>query len=53
MDWYNSLSIDQKINAKECFVLACGVEWSALSFMFSIRDRIEILHHKLVLEGIL
>jgi len=53
MDWYKTLNIHQKINAKTCFELACGVKWEQMSFMFNFRERVEILHQKLKLEGIL
>ena len=51
MKWYKSLSIDQKINAKECFELLCGMKFEQLSFLFSFAERIEIMHDKLVAEG--
>ena len=53
MKWYNKLNIHQKINAKSCFELLCGVKFGDLSFMFSIRERIEIMYNKLISEGIL
>lgn len=51
MDWYLSLSINQKINAKECFVLLTGVKFDDLSFIFSFGERINIMYNKLKMEG--
>jgi len=51
MKWYLSLNIHQRINAKTCFYLACGVEFEKLAFLFSLRERIEMLYNKLKLEG--
>ena len=53
MDWYKSLTVHQRINAKECFEILCGVKWESLSFMLSMRERIEIMYNKLRLEGFL
>ena len=53
MKWYRSLSINQRINAKGCFVLACGISWEDLAFMLTMRERIEVIYKKLVSEGIL
>jgi len=53
MDWYKSLDINHKIAAKECFVLAFGVEFEKLAFMLTLKERINMLHEKLVAEGIL
>jgi len=53
MDWWKTLTIHQKINAKECFELLCGEKWESLSFMFSIRERVEIMYNKLEIEGLL
>jgi len=53
MSWYNKLSIHQKINFKNCFLLACGVGFQELNFMFNIQERITILHTKLQAEGII
>jgi hypothetical protein len=51
MDWYKTLSIHQKINAKNCFELATGIEFSALSLLFSYKERIDMLYNKLLIEG--
>lgn len=53
MKWYKTLDIDTKINMKGCFELLCGVKWESLSFMFSMRERIEIMFNKLKIEGLL
>lgn len=51
MKWYLSLSINQKINAKECFALLTGIKFEDLSFMFSFSERIDIMYDKLKMEG--
>jgi len=51
MEWYKNLTVDQKINIKECFLLLCGVKWEALTSLFSIRQRVEIMYNKLKKEG--
>ena len=51
MNWYKKLDIHTKINAKECFKLLCGADFSALSCLFSYKERIEIMYDKLKLEG--
>ncbi len=53
MKWYQNLSINQKINAKSVFALACGVSFESLDFMFSLTERIEMLYNKLVSENII
>lgn len=52
MEWYLTLDLHARINAKTCFGLLCGVEWESLTFMFSMRERINILYYKLQMEGI-
>ena len=49
--WYKTLSIHQRINAKECFELLCGPKWEELSFLFTICEKIEIMYDKLLMEG--
>lgn len=51
MNWYKTLSIHQKINAKNCFELVTGIEFGALSFLFSYKERIDMLYNKLLIEG--
>ena len=51
MEWYKTLNIHQKINLKGMSKLIIGVDFSDLAFMFSFRERIEILYNKLKLEG--
>ena len=53
MEWYKTLNIHQRINIKECFNLICGIEWDALNFMFSLKEKIEILENKLRKEEII
>lgn len=53
MEWYKTLDIHTRINMKECFYLACGIKFEDLSFIFSFRDRINILYKKLLYEGLI
>ena len=53
MDWYKSLDINTRINVKDCFKLLTGVRFEELSFMFSLKERIEIMHDKLKIEGLI
>mgnify|MGYP001187781426 CR=1 FL=1 len=51
MAWYRSLTIEQKINLKDCAKLIVGMTWEDMGKLFSFSDRINILHNKLQLEG--
>lgn len=51
IEWYKTLSVNQKINLKECFILLCGMEWHEISFLFSIGEKITMAHQKMKLEG--
>lgn len=51
MNWYLTLDINKKINAKECFGLLCGIKFEQLASLFTFRERIEIMYQKLKLEG--
>jgi hypothetical protein len=54
MQWYLSLSIHQKISLKEASKELIGVGFSDLSrFGFTFSEKIQILHTKLRIEGIL
>lgn len=51
MKWYKTLTVQQKINAKECFILLCGVSWSDIGIILNMRERLNIMEEKLKLEG--
>jgi hypothetical protein len=51
MSWYNSLTINQKINVKEHFLLLCGISWDLMADMFSFKERIKLFYDKLKIEG--
>ena len=51
VSWYKSLSLNQKMALKEVSVLICGMKWEDFNILFSPRERLEILHNKLMLEG--
>ena len=51
MNWYKTLSIEQKINLKELCPLICGAEFSSLVIILGFKLTINTLHQKLKLEG--
>ena len=51
MEWYKTLDIQKKINTKDCFLLLFGFDFGVLSFMFSFKERIEMIYDKLKIEG--
>lgn len=51
MNWYKTLDIQTKINAKECFSILFGAEFNQLSFLFTFRERMDMMYNKLKLEG--
>ena len=53
MNWYKTLSINQRLSLKELCPTIVGCTWEDLGLLFTIKERIEILYNKLKLEGIL
>lgn len=53
MNWYNTLDINRKITLKEMSILIIGISFADLSFLFNYKERIEIIHDKLIFEGII
>jgi hypothetical protein len=51
VSWYKSLSLNQKMALKEVSALICGMKWEDFNILFSPRERLEILHNKLMIEG--
>jgi hypothetical protein len=51
MNWYKTLDIHGRINAKECFELLTGVKFEELSSMFTFQERMNIMENKLKMEG--
>ena len=51
MEWYKTLDINQRINLKHLCSTLVGADWSSLSLLFSYKEKINILHKKLKLEG--
>lgn len=49
--WYKKLSLHTRINAKECFKLLCGAEFSAINNILGPRLTIDVLYNKLKMEG--
>jgi len=49
-EWYKSLPIMNKIGLKEATVLLVGMEWKDFNILFTPRERIEIIHQKLLIE---
>lgn len=53
MNWYSTLTIHQKINAKECFVLLMGLDFQKIGCLFSFKERLNQMEEKLKIEGLL
>ena len=51
INWYKSLSLQQKMGLKEISTLICGMKWEDFNILFTPRERLEILYNKLILEG--
>ena len=51
MNWYKTLTIEQRINLKDLSETICGVRYDFLIRLFGMRQTIELLHQKLELEG--
>ncbi|MFN5417291.1 MAG: hypothetical protein ACK5B9_09565 [Flavobacteriia bacterium] len=51
MNWYKTLTIEQRINLKDLSESICGVRYDFLIRLFGMRQTIELLHQKLELEG--
>jgi hypothetical protein len=51
MEWYKTLDIHTKINAKVYFELLTGIKFEDLSILFSLRERMDIMYDKLKIEG--
>lgn len=51
VSWYRSLSMEQKFALKEISELICGMKWEHFTLLFSPRERLQILHNKLQMEG--
>ena len=53
LKWYKSLPLNNRINIKDAFVLLCGIDFQSISFLFTLRQRIELIYGKLVQEKII
>lgn len=53
MVWYRGLPIHMRMNAKSLFILACGIDFRKINFLFDFRERINLLYQKLVAEKII
>jgi len=54
MNWYKTLDIHTKINAKGfIFELLTGLKFEDMSILFSFEERIDIMENKLRIEGII
>jgi hypothetical protein len=51
MNWYKTLTIQQRINMKDLSEIICGAKYSFLIKLFGFKDTIELLHQKLKIEG--
>jgi len=53
IEWYKSLDVNMRINVKDVFILLTGIDFSQLNFLFSYKEKIEIMHQKLIREAII
>lgn len=51
INWYKSLTLNQKFALKELCVDICGMKWEDFNILFSPRERLELIYGKLTLEG--
>jgi hypothetical protein len=51
MNWYKTLTIEQRINLKDLSESICGVRYDFLIKLFGMRETIELLRYKLELIG--
>lgn len=51
MNWYKTLTIEQRINLKELCPLICGYDFSSLIRILGFKLTINTIHEKLKLEG--
>lgn len=51
MNWYKTLDIHARINAKVCFELITGIKFEHLATLFTFKERMDILEFKLRSEG--
>lgn len=53
MEWYKTLSIHQKINLKSICSMIVGIEFASMTMLFGLKDSINLIHQKLLIENIL
>jgi len=53
LSWYKSLTLNQRINIKDAFVLVCGIDFQKINFLFNFKERINLLYLKLIEEKII
>ena len=51
MNWYKTLTLEQRFALKELSESICGISWQNLGVIFTPRERLDILHNKLKSEG--
>lgn len=51
MNWYKTLTIEQRINLKDLCPIICGAEFSGLVRILGFKLTINTLYEKLKLEG--
>jgi hypothetical protein len=53
MNWYKSLTRQQKVHIRECFELATGIPLNKAIQLFTFSECMDLLESKLKIEGIL
>jgi len=51
MNWYKTLTVEQRINLKELCPIICGANFSGLVKLLGFKLTINTLHQKLQLDG--
>jgi len=51
LEWYKSLSFNQRMGLKECAHLITGIRWEQFMILFSPRERLGLLYDKMKNEG--
>ncbi len=51
MNWYKTLTFDQRINIKDMCIDICGISYTNMIRVFGLRKTLDLIHEKLKMEG--
>lgn len=51
LQWYKSMTVDQRINLKESCIDIVGYSWEWLGLLFTMKEILILLRDKLIMEG--